>query len=207
MRTANHLTLRYVRDRGVAWLYQRRHPDSPWLTAQAISLLRLLLRPTDCGLEFGSGRSTLWLSRRTAHLVSVETSPRWSARIAANLQRLDLARQAELHLVPADEDRPNDPEREAYLAFAAPANSLDYVLVDAVYRGECALRAATALRPGGLLVVDNVERYLPSTTRAPERLRSEPTAVWLEVQRRVADWRRIWTSNGVCDTAIWIKTD
>jgi len=207
MRRANHWTLRYLRDRAAVWLYERRHPESPWLTAQAISLLRLLLRPTDRGLEFGSGRSTPWLTQLTAHLVSVETSPRWFARVAANLQRLDLPRQAELHLVPADEDRASDPEREAYLAFAAPANSLDYVLVDAIYRGECALRATTALRLGGLLVVDNVERYLPSTTRAPERLTGAPSAVWLEFQHRVADWRSIWTSNGVTDTAIWIKTD
>ena len=85
---------------------------------------------------------------------------------------------------------------------------LDYILVDAIYRGECALKAADALRPGGLLIVDNVERYLPdASTRSPERIRGEVSPIWSRVRMRVATWRRLWTTNGVYDTGIWIKTD
>jgi hypothetical protein len=31
--------------------YQKRNPDHPWLTAQAIQILENWLRPTDVGIE------------------------------------------------------------------------------------------------------------------------------------------------------------
>ena len=47
------------------------------LDAQAISILASVLRPSDNGLEYGSGRSTVWFARRTTSLISVETSRLW----------------------------------------------------------------------------------------------------------------------------------
>jgi len=41
--------------------YEKTHPDAPWLTAHAIAFLVDWLRPEDTGVEWGSGRSTLWL--------------------------------------------------------------------------------------------------------------------------------------------------
>jgi hypothetical protein len=67
-RAARHWTRRYVRDRARQALYQRTHPDAPWLTPEAIRLVDSMVRPA----EFGSGRSTLWLVRQCAHLISVE---------------------------------------------------------------------------------------------------------------------------------------
>jgi hypothetical protein len=127
--------------------------------------------------------------------------------VAAKLSSRGLDDKVDLHLLEADEHRVSDPEREAYLAFADSA-TMDYVLVDAMYRAECACKAADALRTGALLIVDNIERYLPDVpTSSPERLRGQVSPVWSEFRARVAGWRRLWTSNGVTDTAIWIKTD
>ena len=208
MQSISHISPRYVWNRAAVWHYQRGHPEAPWLTAQAISCLNTLLQPMDRGLEYGSGRSTMWFSQRTAHLSSVETSRAWYMRVAERLQQRRLADKVNLHLVEADENRPRDPERHTYLSFLESAGPLDYVLVDAIYRGECAVRAVNVLRPGGLLIVDNIERYLPETlSRSPERIRGNASPVWSEFQSRVAAWRRLWTSNGVFDTAIWIKTN
>jgi predicted O-methyltransferase YrrM len=208
MRRVSHITPRYVWDRAAARSHELRNPKAPWITAQAIASLTSLLRPTDRGLEYGSGRSTIWLAQRTAHLSSIETSVAWYSNVAESINRHGLAGKVDLHLVNADEDNSTDPGRDAYLSFVDSTKPLDYVVVDAIYRGMCACKAAYALRPGGLLIVDNIERYLADVpTRSPERIRTQVTPVWTEFRTRVASWRRLWTSNGVTDTAIWIKTD
>ena len=33
--------------------------------------------------------------------------------------------------------------------------SLDFVLIDGMYRGHCAIRAMSKVKPGGLIVIDN----------------------------------------------------
>jgi predicted O-methyltransferase YrrM len=206
MRRVSHLTPQYLRDRAALWIYERHHPHAPWLTPEAIRLLNFLLRPADCGVEFGAGRSTLWLAERTASLLSVETAPGWHRSMSTALKRHQMT-HVECVLIPADEGRIDDPYRADYLSVLDRfvPDSVDYVLVDAIYRGECALRSAALLKPGGLLVVDNVERYLPSKSRSPERLRHEASPVWQAFLTRVGGWRCAWTSNGVSDTAIWVK--
>src|SRR5438128_2036659 len=193
MQRVRHLTPQYLRDRVALWIYYRRHPEAPWLTAESIRLLNCLLRPADRGLEFGAGRSTLWLGERTAGLLSVETAPAWHRFVSTTLTRRRMM-HVECVLIPADESLIDDPYRSEYLASADrfASGSLDYVLVDAIYRGECALRSAELLKPGGLLVIDNAERYLPSRTRSPERLRHEATPVWQLFLKYVAGWRCAW---------------
>jgi hypothetical protein len=60
----SHRTPRYVYHRTRQLFYERAHPADPWLTPAAIGLLSTLLRPADTGVEFGSGRSTLWFAAR-----------------------------------------------------------------------------------------------------------------------------------------------
>jgi hypothetical protein len=62
------------------------------------------------------------------------------------------------------------------------------------------------LKVGGLLIVDNAERYLPHSRRTPESLKGPVRPEWREFLARVADWRPVWTTNGVTCTALWIKT-
>jgi len=58
-------------------LFTRRFPHTPWLTEAAIYLLEDWLRPTDQGIEWGAGRSTIWFASRIAHLTSIESSHAW----------------------------------------------------------------------------------------------------------------------------------
>ena len=43
----------------------------------------------------------------------------------------------------------------------------DFILVDALFRDECTHLAIKKLKPGGFLILDNVNRYLPFDTISP----------------------------------------
>ena len=47
------------------WWWERRNPDKPWLTPAAVSFLESHLTNDMERKPFGSGRSTLWYSRRS----------------------------------------------------------------------------------------------------------------------------------------------
>ncbi|RYY49371.1 hypothetical protein [Aeromicrobium sp. Leaf291] len=185
----------------------RRADKPPWITADALEALDELLLPDDRALEWGSGGTTLWLAQRLAAVTSIEGARAWHDDLAARL-RTERITNVDLHLVPFDELGYETPEHEAAYVGAVPElepESLGLVLVDGEYRDRCALRALSLLRPGGLLVLDNAETYLPSTTRSPWHVSRPATTPWAEFAERTGGWRRLWTTNGVWDTALWIK--
>ena len=209
-RTVRHWTPRYVRARTLQALYQRTHPDAPWLTPDAIDLLGSMLRPSDVGAEFGSGRSTLWLARRCAHLASVEHDKAWHSKVAQTLARAGIT-NVDYRCHPPD--KPDAEGGESAYAGAAQLlsdESIDFALVDGVYRDHVTMFLLPKIKVGGILIIDNVNRYLPSLTTSPASLRppaTPPTATWEQVAAALDDWRRIWTSSGVWDTAIFLKAE
>jgi hypothetical protein len=86
--------------------------------------------------------------------------------------------------------------------------TLDFVLVDGHVREYCCRRVLPKIKPGGMLVIDNANWYFDYPTHSPvSRVgKGHANAVWQEVWDSLRSWRRIWTSCGVWDTAIWIKT-
>jgi predicted O-methyltransferase YrrM len=204
-----HRTPRYVYHRTRQMLYERGHPDAPWLTPEATRLLTSMLRPSDRGVEFGSGRSTVWFAERVSHLTSVEDDSRWYSEVSARLQQRGLS-NVEYLLKPRDQplDESGDPSEYARVALTFPDASVDFGLVDGQYRGECTRLLMPKIRPGGLLIIDNINWYLPSRFRAPGptpiALRSDG-AHWQRLGRELAQWRPIWTGSGVWDTAIFVK--
>jgi predicted O-methyltransferase YrrM len=201
------LTPGYVYRRTLDLLYRRAHPADPWLTPAAIAMLETLLQATDRGAEFGSGRSTLWFAARVAELTSVETSIQWYEKVTRKLKERGVS-NVDYILVPDDQPRQSGDSPYARTALGFPDAGLDFALVDGYYRDYSAKFILPKLKPGGLLVIDNINWSLPSQSKAPGTRPPElgpATSTWAEVWREISGWRSIWTSNGVGDTAIFFK--
>jgi predicted O-methyltransferase YrrM len=197
-----HLTPRYVMRRCVNIASNMVHPDWPWLTPQAVRFLEGRLAPTHSAFEWGAGRSTLWTAHRVQSIFSVEHDPAWYAKVQSEARRKHLD-NVHLKFCPDGQTAPRGIAYSA--AILEAAHEFDFVLVDGLYRDQCALAALTRLKPQGVLVLDNANWYLPSTSRAPNsRSPADGPASpqWARFNREVSDWERLWTSNGVTDTAI-----
>lgn len=199
-----HWRPRYLWSRFRRWHYDSTHRGSPWLTRQAIALLEQLIAREDVGFEWGAGRSTLWFAQRCGRLWSVEHDPSWHSSVSVALQQ---ARRDNVTLL-LRERRHSQEAEYAGAVLQLPDESLDFVLVDGKDRDRCAVNAVAKLKPGGLLIIDNVERYLPSASRCPYArgpLDGYASETWRQFASLTHRWRRIWTSDGVTDTALFFK--
>ena len=190
-------------------IYTIIHPDHPWLTKLANSILASYLKNSDIGLEFGSGRSTIWFAERVKLLVSVEHNPIWHRRVEDVLKKRHIDNVVQI-LIEKNERCSEGDRLFRYLHTikAIPDDSLDFVLVDGIYRGPCAVGVLVKIRPGGILILDNVNCALPCKSSSPNSrsLDEGPASqVWTDFLEKVKNWRRIWTSSGVTDTAIYFK--
>jgi predicted O-methyltransferase YrrM len=208
MRKIAHRTPPYIYHRTRQMLYERGHRDDPWLTPAAIRLLESLLRPADRGAEFGSGRSTIWFAERVAALTSVEHDEQWYEAVSAKLKE---RRLANVDYILARPDQPVElggQSTYARTALGLPDAGLDFALVDGHYRDYSAKFILPKIKSGGILIIDNVNWYLPSKSRAPNsrtRALGPNGKIWAEVAGELAQWRSIWTSSGVWDTAMFIR--
>lgn len=122
----------------------------PWLPFRLIDELAEVVGPGSRVFEFGGGGSTLWFLDRGCEVVTVEHVPAWSERLAG--------------LVASDRwqllDRGADDGYDAYVAAIEdyPEDTFDVVVVDGRERVRCAHAALSRVRPGGWLVVDDVDR-------------------------------------------------
>jgi SAM-dependent methyltransferase len=206
MRRISHWTPRYVMNRVSWWAYQRNHPDQPWLNPDAVRLLERLLLPNDQGLEWGSGRSTAWFAGRVKHLTSVEHNPQWHQIVSEQLRAAGRTNVTYKLLPAPQEGREAESEYvRAYESFAA--GSLGFVLVDGVARDFCVAGVLDRIAPGGVLVIDDAHRYFDHQTYSPlsRNGRGPANERWGQVARTLSGWRHMWTSQGISDTAIWIR--
>lgn len=201
-----HWSLRYFRDRARVLRWERANPDKPWLVREAVEALDGLIKPGHVMAEFGSGRSTLWFCQRVGPMgkvISTEDYQPWYDKVkadlaaagAANVEYFFGGQTPEQYLAPATE------------AVARLGNRLDVALIDGFkHRDHAALWALDRIKPGGLIIVDNVNRYLPHETRSPASLEkgsAGKTELWVRFAERTKGWRCDWFSSGVTDTAIW----
>jgi predicted O-methyltransferase YrrM len=173
------------------WVWEKRNPDKPWLTPKAVEFLDRVLTRDMTGLEFGSGRSTAWFAARLRRLTSVEHYSVWYDRVKADLERQGLG-NVDYRLVPTGEPAslggPNPLPRYAAVLNEFPDESLDVVLVDGEYRHDCTLTAPPKLKPGGLLLIDDVAMW-------PGRRPPVPDG-WPVVHE---------STNGLKETVVWRK--
>jgi hypothetical protein len=124
--------------------------DLPWwnvaATVEAEAFLRA--RPNARIFEWGSGASTVWLSRRAEQVVSIEHDANWHSLMAQ-----------------AIEGRPGVTLLKRDLADGSYANAIheyegdfDLIVVDGRQRAACLEQATAKLRPGGFILFDNSGR-------------------------------------------------
>ena len=161
-----------------------------------------MLTSSDIGVEFGSGRSTLWFAQRLKHLISIEKNTVWYVKVKKNLSISSLEQKVEIRLYPEENDYVSQ-------AMRFDDNSIDFYLIDGAKRDFCALYMLTKFRKGVILVLDNANLFLPNdSTYSPNTLRMKEgfsTETLQQFDEQASKFRRIWTSNGIWDTVIWIK--
>lgn len=153
--------------------------DVPWWTFEAADLVEVFLRerPGCRVFEWGSGASTVWLGRRSRTVVSVEHDPAWAERMRAALPG-----NARLEVVaPAARSGGVSSAKPGFAgldfsdyvdAIGEVAGPMDLIVIDGRAREACLDRAVERLAPGGLIVLDNVDRarYRDAIARYGHRL-------------------------------------
>lgn len=186
-----HPTLLFHRLR--YWAWEKANPDKPWLCPGTIRFCEQHLPGSKRALEFGSGRSTRWFAGIVGELTSVKHDPAWYEIVKRQLA--DARIQNVTYRFVALEHAPEEGERASYdpmpayvrVADELPDGSLDFVLVDGHYRTHCVRRCLTKIRPGGYLLVDDVNIW-PSLDAIPVP----------------AEWRLVdESSNGLKGCRIW----
>lgn len=208
MRYMRHRTPRYIYNRTKLMIFERKHANVPWLTPEAVRILTSMLLPSDRGVEFGSGRSTIWFAERVNHLTSVEHNEHWYAVISGRIKSRGLT-NVDYTFAPPDQPLAQGGLSEyARTALSFADESINFALIDGFYREHTAKFMMQKIKPGGILIIDNVNWFLPSLTRSPAS-RSPASGpkgqIWTEVAHCLDGWRKIWTSSGVTDTAIFVK--
>lgn len=201
-----HWNFTYFVNRVKAYIYWKLNQDKPWLTKDANEYLNQNLNDQMIGLEFGSGRSTLFFAKKLMNLVSVEDNQGWYLNVKILLEKHNI-NNVDYRLLPVDDNTPNKSDYYKIIE-KFKSDYFDFILVDGKNRDLCALSAIHELKSKGLLVIDNVNWFLPSDSISPASVaKNEPpiNENWSEVYKNVSNWEKIWTSNGVTDTAIFIK--
>ncbi len=202
MKKINHWTPKYIFNRLNLASFNFWNREAPWLTPNSIDLLNQIILETDKGIEFGAGRSTAWLVERCSHLTSIETSQRWMEMVSETNAAVIESGKLDIRLVVTESQLNRNME-------AIADASIDFALVDSdEFRDKAATHALKKVKPGGFIIIDNCERYLPLTSRSPEAIGPDGVAPSL-------DWKNYWemtkmlpyihTTSGITDTIIQIK--
>jgi len=196
------------------------YPEDPSLTPRATSVLGSLLRLDDTGAEWGSGNSTRWFARRTAHLTSFETAGPYYEEVSARLRQAGLT-NVDYRLIPFEYQDDEEAMHRSDWVLAAHAfadESLDFALVDSAPRGCLCAAVVPKLKRGGLLILDDANWYLPpppnmrppapgtvSVSLGAPGSRSPNSRCWPAFISMTSGWRRHWSSNGIQMTLILFK--
>lgn len=199
-------TPRYLKNRIGLFTYEQFNKDKPWIAPTAISWLDKHLTTKMKGVEFGSGRSTVWYAKRLKSLVSIEDHKGWFEQVQQELEQANI-KNISYVLRSSEEDTTGKiPYVQTIDTFEV--EGLDFIVVDGKHRDVIAIQAIDKLKSGGFLLLDDAERYVPLETNAPYAFKKqgknqEPT--WKEFSKITKYWKQKHFSSGVSDTVIFIK--
>jgi len=151
----------------------------PWIVYEAKEWLASYLQKDHRVFEWGSGGSSLWISRRVREIISVEHDHAWYRRVEEALLNNNI-HNCKLVLVEPEpllcsKDKTTIPtiyasetrkyknmsfERYARTIESFDDESFDLIVVDGSARSACIWHALRKVRAGGFLMLDNSERSL-----------------------------------------------
>jgi hypothetical protein len=199
--SVRHWTPAYVKSRTRQILYEWRHHHSHWLCPDALRFLAGWLEPTDVGFQWGSGEGTFWLAERVGHLTCVEHDPARADEIQVRLQAEGLGERVTYHTEGHGNAMESIDAAYVRLIDSATDYSLDFCSVAGPLPLACCLASILKLKHGGLLILENADRYLSHEGE----LAAVKSDCWDDVAWHLAPWRQIWTTNGLAETGIFIK--
>jgi len=148
----------------------------PWITYKAIAWLKSYFKPNMFVFEYGSGHSTIFISRRVYKLISVEHDRAWHSRVSSMLSKEAISNceyilcEPEYKISAEVASYGYNSYTSAVTEFAGmsfekyvkiidkyPDESFDLVIVDGYARASCIAHAITKIRHGGYLLLDNSE--------------------------------------------------
>ncbi|CAN5171920.1 hypothetical protein BH23BAC1_BH23BAC1_38780 [soil metagenome] len=188
-------------------IFKFQNQGTPWTSQASILIFKEVLNKKMVGLEYGSGKSTVFFASRLKKLVSIEHNKEWYDLVKNLLENKKIS-NVEYIFVPKNlklkdatlqfhdshdiKDRHfrirSDYENYFETVNNYPDNYFDFILIDGRARVECTFNSLTKLKPGGMLVLDNSERkrYRP-------------------IHKHLSDWPCITTTTGLTDTTLWFK--
>jgi len=147
-----HWTLKYIFRRLYRIIYNILVPGLPWLPLSAIKFLRFKIKKNFTGIEFGSGNSTFFFSRLSKELISYENNYFFYKKISkAKLKNVKLIYN---NYYPS-------------LVKKLKNNYYDFCLVDGISRDVCCYNVLPKLKKKSLLILDNINWYIPSNSESP----------------------------------------
>lgn len=124
----------------------------PWMTYPAIKFLESKITKNHEIFEFGCGASTLFFAKRARSVASIETSQNWFQIIKKFLLEKGL-NNAEITLM---EDGLTNILYENFVKNSG--KKFDVIVIDSLKRFECAKNVIAALKPNGMIILDDSER-------------------------------------------------
>lgn len=149
----------------------------PWWNSRAIEYLRGRLPQEGRAFEWGSGGSTVWLTRNGMSVTAIESEREWAERVREHCPTADV------RFIPGVDTGTFQSEPQLrdhglhyfdeYVSAISdfPADSFDVIVIDGICRKECARLAAEKVKRGGIVVLDDTNfKFLRSA--------AEPFAGW-----------------------------
>lgn len=124
----------------------------PWMTYPAIEFLTKTITKDHDIFEFGCGASTLFFSKRVRKVCGLETNPQW-LNITQTMLKKEKADNVDITLM---EDGFDNPAYENFAKNMGP--KFDFIIVDSLKRFKCVQNSIHALKPNGILILDDSER-------------------------------------------------
>lgn len=200
-----HQSLNYLLNRLInkiifaTWGYNK-----PWITPKAIQYLNKYFEGINFKgnlFEWGAGKSTIWFARKNYSVISVENSEKWFNIISKKLEEKNI-KNASIIL------RNDNPKVYVDEIKKHPDNFFDSIVIDGIERANCAIQAIPKLKLGGVLIIDDIHRYLSIKSNVPYSIFNHnipEDESWISFKKQILNWKQIITSDGVRDTAIFIK--